>query len=97
MKKMSPLKGSGMFSIANCMNHNCVPNIMSSSSQNDHKINFVGISPILQGEELTISYIDENLPYQERQKLLNKFYSFSCICIKCKHEKEKNNEPKNIF
>ncbi|KAG0487093.1 hypothetical protein HPP92_009188 [Vanilla planifolia] len=41
--------------------------------------------PISPGEEITISYIDEGLPYDERQALLAD-YGFKCCCPKCKKE-----------
>lgn len=38
---------------------------------------------IKKGEELTISYIDENLPYETRQRQLKELYYFECKCPKC--------------
>ncbi|RWW34895.1 hypothetical protein GW17_00000311 [Ensete ventricosum] len=37
------------------------------------------------GDEITISYIDEDLPYDERQALLAD-YGFRCMCQRCLEE-----------
>jgi hypothetical protein len=36
--------------------------------------------------QVTISYIDEELPYEERQAELAD-YGFTCTCSKCQEEK----------
>lgn len=61
---------------------------------------FVALRNILKGEELTISYIqDENglLPLQSRrQKLLSEYY-FLCQCCKCiTDEKQYRKKKKNV-
>jgi len=38
---------------------------------------------VARGEELTISYIDEDKPYSHRQKSLQGSYHFTCVCAKC--------------
>lgn len=38
------------------------------------------------GEEITLSYIDESLPYKERQAALAD-YGFMCCCARCVREK----------
>jgi hypothetical protein len=42
----------------------------------------IALRRISKNEEVTISYIDEELPYKERQALLAD-YGFSCKCSKC--------------
>lgn len=39
-----------------------------------------------QGEELTIAYVDTNLPRGARQKHLRACYHFDCACTRCVHE-----------
>lgn len=41
------------------------------------------------GEELCISYVDDELPYDERHRMLEHFYKFECKCIRCYVQKEK--------
>ena len=42
--------------------------------------------PVAAGTELTISYIDENLPRTARRTELNETYSFNCQCDRCVDE-----------
>jgi hypothetical protein len=37
----------------------------------------------VQGDELCFSYIDEEAPFEERQRQLEKLYLFQCRCEKC--------------
>jgi hypothetical protein len=39
-----------------------------------------------EGEELTISYIDLQLPRSARRDLLRKDFNFLCECVRCKSE-----------
>lgn len=41
---------------------------------------------ICQGDELCFSYIDEEAPFEERQRQLQELYLFQCRCEKCKLE-----------
>jgi hypothetical protein len=38
------------------------------------------------GEQLVISYVDQDLPLSARQQLLSTGYGFMCKCQKCKEE-----------
>jgi len=78
------IEGTGLFSIANSMNHSCFPNVVSSSSNNNHSVSLFALRSIKKNEELFISYIDENLPRSIRQKNLKELYHFECHCVKCK-------------
>ena len=46
----------------------------------------IPIRPVLAGEEILISYVDELLPYAERQAELKERYFFTCLCPRCKRE-----------
>lgn len=83
MTMLSKVEGAGLFPVANCMNHSCDPNVISSSSHNDHTVTFVALRPIEAGEELCISYVDDNLDWQERRKHLETYYAFTCKCMRC--------------
>ncbi|KAK3000826.1 hypothetical protein RJ639_020265 [Escallonia herrerae] len=51
----------------------------------DGRATIIACKPILKGEEVTISYIDEDLPFEKRQALLAD-YNFRCRCTKCLEE-----------
>lgn len=85
MKNLT-VEGTGLFEVANSMNHSCQPNCAVVHCDNDHTIAIVSKIPIQHGTELTISYIDENLPKAERQAKLKEFYDFNCACPKCTSE-----------
>ncbi|CAN6925123.1 unnamed protein product, partial [Brassica oleracea] len=45
----------------------------------------IALRPISKNEEVTISCIDEDLPYKERQALLAD-YGYTCKCPKCQED-----------
>ena len=71
----------GICFIATRMNHSCDPNITYRVVGNE--LVFKTLKPIKKNEELFDSYIDYNLPKEERQKLLLTRYGFQCKCTKC--------------
>ncbi|KAJ6853371.1 histone-lysine N-methyltransferase ATXR2 [Iris pallida] len=82
-------EGTAFFPLQSCMNHSCCPNAKAFKRDEDRdgKAVIIALQPISKGEEITISYIDEDLPYGERQALLAD-YGFRCTCEKCSDEKE---------
>jgi SET domain-containing protein len=66
------------------MNHSCCPNAKAFKREEDRdgQAVIIALRRISKNEEVTISYIDEELPYKERQALLAD-YGFSCKCSKC--------------
>ncbi|XP_058072762.1 histone-lysine N-methyltransferase ATXR2-like isoform X3 [Magnolia sinica] len=80
-------QGTAFFPIQSCMNHSCYPNAKAFKRDEDRdgEATIIALRPILKGEEITISYIDEDLPYKERQALLAD-YGFRCRCPKCLEE-----------
>ncbi|KAG9454213.1 hypothetical protein H6P81_007117 [Aristolochia fimbriata] len=77
-------QGTAFFPIQSCMNHSCSPNAKAFKRDEDRDGQAVitTMRLISEGEEITISYIDEDLPYEERQALLAD-YGFVCKCQKC--------------
>lgn len=69
------------------MNHSCHPNAKAFKREEDRdgQATIVASKPISKGEEVTISYIEEDLPFEERQALLAD-YGFECKCVKCQEE-----------
>ena len=90
----SPLDGTAHFSLLTKMNHSCSPNSVvlykGRGWGRDHPLcaYCIALKDIAPGEELTISYIETDESYEERQASLAN-YGFQCTCPKC--EMEKNN------
>ncbi|KAM0894330.1 hypothetical protein ACQ4PT_024507 [Festuca glaucescens] len=83
-----PCDGTAFFPLQSCMNHSCCPNAKAfkRDEDNDGHAVIIALGPISKGDEITISYIDEDLPYEERQAKLAD-YGFTCTCSKCQEEK----------
>lgn len=77
-------QGTAFFPLQSCMNHSCCPNAKAFKRDEDRdgQATVIALRPIRKGEEITISYIDEELPYENRQALLAD-YGFRCQCPKC--------------
>ncbi|KAK6918896.1 SET domain [Dillenia turbinata] len=65
-------QGSAFYPLQSCMNHSCSPNARAFKREEDRdgQATIIATRPIHTGEEVTISYIDENLLFEERQALL---------------------------
>ncbi|XP_062106160.1 histone-lysine N-methyltransferase ATXR2 [Humulus lupulus] len=77
-------QGTAFFPLQSCMNHSCCPNAKAfkRDADRDGQATILALKPICKGEEITISYVDEELPFEERQALLAD-YGFRCRCPKC--------------
>ncbi|CAH1423548.1 unnamed protein product [Lactuca virosa] len=80
-------QGTAFFALQSCMNHSCCPTAKAFKRDEDRdgQATILASRPIKKGEEITISYIDEELPFEERQALLAD-YGFRCKCLKCIQE-----------
>jgi len=56
---------------------------MSVCSHNSHTLSTIALEDIDEGQELFISYIDEDAPFDQRKSKLKQFYDFECNCRKC--------------
>lgn len=81
----TPAEGSGFFALHSCINHSCAPNA-AAEGEPDGGAAFVSLRPIAAGEEITLSYIDEEAPRRDRQRALAD-YGFVCACARCEEEK----------
>jgi len=79
--------GTAFYAVQSCINHSCQPNAHAIRFEQDLNCSAVIIAKhsIPAGEEITISYIDESLSYEERQEAL-KDYGFVCKCLLCQQE-----------
>ena len=96
----TPLDGTAMYSTTCKMNHSCEPNVVvkySFSCAGGGKfarwgrnfplvVSCCAIREINEGEELCISYINEDLELEEREKALEN-YGFECNCTKCERQR----------
>jgi hypothetical protein len=80
------LQGSALFSRFSCFNHSCVPNC-TVQFRESARCMVVALRDIVAGEELTISYIDQDLPLEEREDELYS-YQFVCQCKRCVEERK---------
>ena len=97
---LTPLDGTAMFSITCQMNHSCKPNVYVVYNKSKDKkgwgckyplmLQCIALRDIEPDEELCISYIDQELSYEERVSELNN-YHFSCTCVKCIEDKSNGN------
>ncbi|XP_074296125.1 histone-lysine N-methyltransferase ATXR2-like [Silene latifolia] len=80
-------KGTAFFPLQSCMNHSCCPNAKAfkRDEDKDGQATIVAVRDIQRGEEVTVSYIDEELSCEERQRSLAD-YGFRCKCSKCSEE-----------
>jgi len=80
-------QGSGFYALQSCMNHSCRPNAKAFKRDEDRDGHAVLLATraIKRGEEITISYIDEDASLEERQALLAD-YAFVCRCSRCLEE-----------
>ncbi|KAL5082047.1 hypothetical protein RYX36_010468 [Vicia faba] len=77
-------EGTAFFPLQSCMNHSCCPNAKAFKRDEDRdgQATIIALRSICKGEEITISYVDEDLPFEERQASLAD-YGFRCKCPKC--------------
>jgi len=79
--------GSCLFALHSCINHSCSPNVENIYNKRDivmnAKVVLRAIKPIRQGEELSITYINEIQTKEDRQRELKAKYGFTCTCSKC--------------
>ena len=68
-------------------NHDCNPNAASRIGESG-AVELETLREIKSGDEITISYVDPSLPYEERRKTLLDHYGFDCKCMKCVTERK---------
>ncbi|KAF4626186.1 hypothetical protein G7Y89_g11979 [Cudoniella acicularis] len=84
--------GIGLDPLASMINHSCEPNAYCFFEGPRCRIR--SLQSIAAGEEITISYINNNAPIYARQIILKYQWFFTCICQKC--TSAASNNPPNI-
>ncbi|EFN50876.1 hypothetical protein CHLNCDRAFT_141673 [Chlorella variabilis] len=80
-------EGNAFYALHSCFNHSCDPNAEAFKRDEDEDGGAVilALRDIQAGEEVTLSYIDEEAPLEERRQQLAD-YGFRCACDKCQAE-----------
>ncbi|OON15609.1 hypothetical protein X801_08584, partial [Opisthorchis viverrini] len=83
-------EGVGLYEYQSLINHSCEPNAAVQFSGANSCLSVITLKPIGEGEEVTISYLDEcqqSRSRHSRRKFLSSNYLFWCDCAKCNREK----------
>jgi len=76
-------EGIALFPHVAALNHSCIPNCTVTYLDSNEIVVFA-LRDILKGEELTISYVDQEKPQDVRCEELKERYGFICGCDACK-------------
>ncbi|KAH8416253.1 hypothetical protein KR009_010746, partial [Drosophila setifemur] len=80
-------EGSGLYLLQSKINHSCVPNACSTFPYSNDIVALKALSPILEDEEICISYLDDcqlERSRHSRHKVLRENHFFVCQCPKCR-------------
>ncbi|MBW0474507.1 hypothetical protein O181_014222 [Austropuccinia psidii MF-1] len=84
----------GLYLLHSRFNHSCEPNaivLKHPGSEDIHKsapstIYVISRREIAKDEEITLSYVNPEMPLESRRKKLFEDYLFSCFCSRCRRE-----------
>jgi hypothetical protein len=80
-------EGAGLYLIGANANHSCAPNAaLLKDGDADDTTAVIAVRRIAAGEEVTVSYIEEQAPLRRRQEALRD-YGFACRCARCERER----------
>ncbi|WVQ94251.1 hypothetical protein IAU59_001330 [Kwoniella sp. CBS 9459] len=71
-----------------------LPPPMSASNRGTNKLTMLARKTIHPGDELVISYVNQNLSRDERRTALREGYGFWCACTRCAREKKEADKIK---
>jgi len=78
-------EGIALLGACSAINHSCEPNCEVGFIDSTDVI-IIATRDIDENEELTIAYVPEELPVDERREELSTRYGFECHCAKCERE-----------
>ncbi|KAF8452465.1 hypothetical protein L210DRAFT_3661558 [Boletus edulis BED1] len=78
------MMGWGIWVSASYFNHSCMPNVQKRRV--GRELHFEASRRIHAGEELCVSYIDTDLPADQRRRELEESWFFTCRCLRCEKE-----------
>lgn len=82
-------EGSALYAVQSAANHSCAPNSVATFPHSNHTLVLVANRDLEEGEEVTISYLDEcalTRSCHSRRKILQDNYLFLCKCSRCTEE-----------
>lgn len=89
-KLFPDFEGSGLYPLISKFNHNCAPNVSMEFA--DSGTGFaIASRDIREGEEMTISYVDLRMDYEDRTKELGEYF-FKCLCGVCELEEKQTED-----
>ncbi|KAL1461425.1 hypothetical protein WDU94_013325 [Cyamophila willieti] len=84
-------EGSALYRLQSSCNHNCLPNAEIKFPYSNFVLNLVALKDINAGDEICISYMEEDLLERgrgTRSNYLRRNYYFTCTCDKCQSQLE---------
>ncbi|OCF34784.1 protein lysine methyltransferase SET5 [Kwoniella heveanensis CBS 569] len=73
-----------------------LPPPMNASNRGTNKLTMLARKTIHPGDELVISYVNQNLSMDERRNALREGYGFWCACTRCVREKKEQDKAKKV-
>ncbi|KAI0139999.1 SET domain-containing protein [Hypoxylon sp. NC0597] len=86
--------GAGVFTDFSRINHSCFPNADWSSDGETELMMVRATRDIAEGEEITITYINELAPLSQRKEHLWRVYGFTCNCAACEGPDQEMHEQR---
>ena len=74
---------AGIFLEASRVNHSCCPNAFFAWNGTRNQVTIHAVVDIPAGEEITVSYDYQFMPFAVRQDRLRRIYGFECDCAAC--------------
>eukprot|EP01117_Protostelium_nocturnum_P014917 TRINITY_DN5731_c0_g1_i2.p1 TRINITY_DN5731_c0_g1~~TRINITY_DN5731_c0_g1_i2.p1 ORF type:complete len:487 (-),score=204.07 TRINITY_DN5731_c0_g1_i2:249-1709(-) len=79
--------GSFLPGFGSLLNHSCDPNI-SISPKFNHQLEWISSKKIEKDEQLTISFVNPDLPLDQRREILLEKFGFWCECHLCQQQEQ---------
>ena len=74
-----------------------LPLLLRPGQKATNVLNVLAKTTIQAGEELTLSYVNPEAPFEERQASLSEHYGFICACHLCESQREMGPELRKLM
>jgi hypothetical protein len=88
--------GTGLFSLLCQANHSCDPNAEIVFTQGTNRGSLLALREIKAGEEICVSYIDEDVDDQWQRRDMLREYGFICTCERCVEQDAQDEREGNV-
>nr|KAJ3422984.1 hypothetical protein HK105_005109 [Polyrhizophydium stewartii] len=79
------LRGRALYHITTFVSHSCEPNVaIRLMPETGARMSLVALKDLEPSEELFVSYVDPDMPYEQRKAVIRQQFGFVCKCAKCK-------------